>query len=152
MRKWLEPPEGSYLRHEVEVDVRFQEVDPLQVVWHGHYVTYFEDARVAFGRRYGISYEQLRAAGLAAPIVRLECDYLAPARFGDVLVISVRLYRRESAKLDFLYTVSRKADSAVLAVGRTLQVFSDVEGNMVLTTPAILRDTYDKWAAEMIDE
>lgn len=29
--------------------VRFNEADPLGIVWHGHYASYFEDARAAFG-------------------------------------------------------------------------------------------------------
>ncbi|MFP3594736.1 acyl-CoA thioesterase, partial [Chryseobacterium sp. SIMBA_038] len=26
-----------------EVRVRFNETDPLGIVWHGHYIVYFED-------------------------------------------------------------------------------------------------------------
>ncbi len=29
------------------VEVRFSELDPLKVVWHGNYVKYLEDAREA---------------------------------------------------------------------------------------------------------
>ena len=36
--------------------VRFEEVDPLGIVWHGRYPSYFEDARVELGRKYGIDY------------------------------------------------------------------------------------------------
>ena len=34
-----------------EFDVRFSEVDAMNVVWHGAYPLYFEDAREAFGTR-----------------------------------------------------------------------------------------------------
>ena len=37
-----------------EFDVRFSEVDAMNVVWHGAYPLYFEDAREAFGARYGL--------------------------------------------------------------------------------------------------
>ena len=73
-------PEGDYLEHRVRVNVRFQEVDSMQVVWHGHYVSYLEDARVAFGREYGIGYDDIRRAGLAAPIVHLRL--LVPLAIG----------------------------------------------------------------------
>ena len=43
----------------VRVKVRFSEVDPIRMVWHGNYVKYLEDAREAFGHRYGISYLQI---------------------------------------------------------------------------------------------
>ena len=35
-------------------EIRFSEVDSMGVVWHGHYVKYFEDAREAFGAKYGL--------------------------------------------------------------------------------------------------
>ena len=41
------------LSETVRVQVRFSEVDSIKMVWHGHYMTYMEDAREAFGRKYG---------------------------------------------------------------------------------------------------
>lgn len=40
----------------LEFDIRFSEVDSMNVVWHGSYPLYFEDAREAFGRKYGLGY------------------------------------------------------------------------------------------------
>lgn len=36
--------------------IRFSEVDSMNVVWHGSYPLYFEDAREAFGEKYGLEY------------------------------------------------------------------------------------------------
>ena len=35
-------------------EVRFSEVDSMNIVWHGSYPLYFEDAREAFGAKYGL--------------------------------------------------------------------------------------------------
>lgn len=150
MTRRLVEPEGRYLEHSLALGVRFQEVDSLHVVWHGHYISYFEDARVAFGREFGVGYEDLKEAGLAAPIVRLECDYLASARFGDVLEVTSRLYERDSAKMEFYYKVMRRDTGDLLAVGRTVQVFSDIEGSLVLMMPQIMRNFYRKWSHAMV--
>ena len=40
----------------IPINIRFHEVDSLRIVWHGHYLKYFEDGREAFGRKYGIGY------------------------------------------------------------------------------------------------
>lgn len=152
MARELKRPDRRYLEHSVNLKVRFNEVDPLRVVWHGHYPTYFEDARVEFGRRYGIGYEDLIAAGLAAPIVSLRCEYLAPARFGDELTVTVRLYESESARIDLYYDVRRSADGALLAVGTTVQVFSDHEGNMLMTMPDVMRQFYRQWSEAMVKD
>ncbi len=46
----------ALLTERVEILVRFNEADPLGIVWHGHYVRYFEDGREAFGNKYGLRY------------------------------------------------------------------------------------------------
>src|SRR3989304_800436 len=94
-------PEGRYLEHRASIRVRFQEVDSLGIVWHGHYLTFFEDARVAFGRQYGIDYTDILQAGFTAPIVHVSCDYLNPARYGEQLDVTAKLFQRDSAKLEF---------------------------------------------------
>ncbi len=71
------PPKGRHLESRTRVRVRFSEVDTLQIVWHGHYLEYFEDARVELGRRHGINYTDIRAAGLTAPVVHVACDFYA---------------------------------------------------------------------------
>ena len=38
------------------LDIRFSEVDSMNVVWHGSYMLYFEDAREVFGEQYGLTY------------------------------------------------------------------------------------------------
>ena len=45
------------------VEIRFNEVDSMGVVWHGHYATYFEDAREEFGRKYGLEYLMMYEKG-----------------------------------------------------------------------------------------
>ena len=46
----------NILKTETEILVRFNEADPLGIVWHGHYIRYFEDGREDFGKSYGIGY------------------------------------------------------------------------------------------------
>ena len=43
--------------------IRFSEVDSMNVVWHGSYPLYFEDAREAFGEKYGLEYMGFFAHG-----------------------------------------------------------------------------------------
>ena len=44
--------EEIILKASKEFDIRFSEVDSMNVVWHGSYPLYFEDAREEFGRKY----------------------------------------------------------------------------------------------------
>lgn len=130
---------AEYVESVCQVSVRFQEVDVLGVVWHGHYLTYFELGRVAFGREYRFDYLDIHAAGLVAPLVDLDVHYMAPARYGDTLTVRSRLMNVDGAQVRFEYVVEDSQGKA-LATGRSRQVFLDLAGNLLVIRPPILED------------
>jgi acyl-CoA thioester hydrolase len=134
-----------YLEHTTCVRVRFHEVDSLRIVWHGHYVAYFEEARRAFGRQFGLDYPVFLEHGIAAPIVQLRVDYLAPARASDLLEVTARLFRSESAKLEFEFEIRRQGEDRLLAVGSSLQVFTRPDGELLLQWPPLMQERYRQW-------
>lgn len=146
-RRWPEPP-PRHLAATCQVRVRFQEVDTLRVVWHGHYLTYFEDGRNAFGRRYGFGYRDIQAAGYVAPLVHVELDYFQPAGFDQLLDVETRLHDDPGARIHFTYVIADHATGARLATGRSVQVFTDLEGELILTQPPFHTEFIDRWSAE----
>ncbi len=132
-----------YLEIRTRLAVRFHEVDSMGVVWHGHYAAYFEEARRVFGVRHGVDYPGLVARGLAAPVVKLWVDYLAPVRLADEVDVVARLFRSESAKLEFGYEI--RCGPRLLAEGGTVQVFTSPDGAMLLARPPFLTDLYRQW-------
>jgi acyl-CoA thioester hydrolase len=140
---------GPFLEHNATVRVRFQDVDALQVVWHGHYLGYFEAGRERLGEEYGLAYQDIAATGFLAPVVHAEIQYLLPARYGDELAVIARLHHHAGALLDLTYEVRRKADGALLATGRTRQVFTDRAGRLQLEPPAFLRDFWERWRDQL---
>ena len=42
------------LTAQVEIPIRFSEVDSMGIVWHGSYAAYVEEAREAFGVKYNL--------------------------------------------------------------------------------------------------
>ena len=45
--------------NESRLKVRFCEVDSYQMVWHGHYITWFEVGRNELASRFGLDPEHL---------------------------------------------------------------------------------------------
>jgi len=135
----------SYLSVTTQVRVRFQEVDSMRIVWHGHYLTYFEDARRAFGRRYGLDYPVFLENNIGAPVVSVWVDFLSPAMGNDVLEVEARLYKSEGAQLEFSYEVKRAETGVLLASGGSLQVFTTLRGELLLTWPALMIERYEAW-------
>ena len=137
-----------YLEEAVTLRVRFNEVDALHIVWHGHYTGYFEEARRAFGRRYGIDYPVFIQHNIAVPVVNLWIDYKLPAHLDDTLRVTARLYQSASAKIEFIYEVFR--GDALLATGGTVQVFTTPDGEMLLATPPFVQELYRQWENQWI--
>src|SRR5690606_3139440 len=93
------------LQHITRFRVRFNETDPLGIVWHGHYITYFEDGREAFGETYGISYRDIQGNGFLAPVVKCTCEYKLPLRHGDWATVETVFVNHPAAKMVFRYTI-----------------------------------------------
>jgi acyl-CoA thioester hydrolase len=131
--------------HETQLKVRFCEVDPYQVVWHGHYISWFEVGRNELASRFGLDPEQLKSMGLLAPVVDLACKFKLPARYGDEVMIQTTMQRSETAKLIFHYTVMR--DKEMIVEGSTTHVLTDMKGTMFYQVPPAVRQRLE----EMMD-
>ncbi|MGB1313660.1 MAG: acyl-CoA thioesterase [Bizionia paragorgiae] len=129
-----------HLTHKHTIRVRFSEVDSLQIVWHGHYIKYFEEGREAFGRAFGLSYLDVKKEGYATPIVNTNTSHKYPLHYGDMATIETSYINTEAAKLKFAYSI--KNDSGqVVCTGETIQVFTSLEsGEMALVLPDFFRD------------
>jgi acyl-CoA thioester hydrolase len=128
----------------IEVPVRFSEVDSLGIVWHGHYVRYFEDGREAFGKRYGLSYLDYFAEGYLVPIVSVQCDYKQVVRYGDRIIVETTYTPCESAKINFTYRLENAETRELVVTGSTTQVFlSKHKFTLQLTNP----DFFTNWKA-----
>jgi acyl-CoA thioester hydrolase len=139
------PEPRPYIEETALLGVRFNEVDALHIVWHGHYLNYFEEARRALGRKLGIDYPAFIERRIAVPVIHVELDFLAPARLADTLAVTARLLKSESARLDFDYEIRRQGESTLLATGSTSQVFTTPAGELILNWPPFLLERLDAW-------
>ncbi len=124
--------------HEIEVVPSFYDVDPMWVVWHGHYVRYLELARSALMTRLGYDYEEMAASGYAWPIVDLRLKYVKSARLKVPLKVRVEVIEYEN-RLKMEYVISDAATGEKVTTGFTIQVAVDVKtGEMQYVTPQVL--------------
>jgi len=123
--------------------VRFDEVDSLNIAWHGHYLSYFDDGRVAFGRRYGLSYQAMREAGVAAPIARIQVDYLAPLTMDAEIDIEAILHWSTALRLNFEYRIHH--NGVLAARGSSVQLFVDGEGQTLFVANDFIGQFRRRW-------
>lgn len=101
--------------------VAFHDVDLAQVMWHGHYVRYLENARWALMERLGIDLDAMMKSGYLWPIVDLQVKYIRAARYGDPLLVRASLVDWQQ-RLAINYLVTDERDGARVARAQTVQV------------------------------
>ena len=121
--------------HETPIQVRFYEVDAYGMVWHGHYIGWFEAGRNDLTEQFQMGPFQLKEKNLLAPVVEVNCQFKLPATFGDSLIIQTTMERTEVAKLIFHYRVLHKGSGKVLATGSSTHVLTGLNGNLLYRVP-----------------
>lgn len=101
----------------MEHRVGFYETDAMGIVHHSNYLRFFENARVVWLETHDKSYPEWIEMGLHFAVTHAELDYRQPARFDDILEVTVWLEWVRGASLAMAYTISCR--SILLVTGRT---------------------------------
>jgi acyl-CoA thioester hydrolase len=122
----------------VECEVSFHDVDMVEIVWHGHYLRYLENARWALMKEIDFGLEAMRASGYGWPIVDLHVKYIRAARFGDRLSVRASLAEWEN-RLTVNYLVTDLASRERVVRAQTQQVAVELpSGVLQFVSPAVL--------------
>jgi acyl-CoA thioester hydrolase len=134
---------GWTYRH--RLSVRFRDCDAMGHVNHAVYFTYLEQCRLIFWKE---------ITGAASPhtrviIARAECDYRAPAHFGDELEVRLRVgaIGRSSFRLDYEIVLAATGDR--LAVGKTVMVAYDYAVKRSVLLPPETRTLLERLMAAL---
>ena len=109
----------SPYRH--RLTVRFRDCDAMGHVNHAVYFTYFEQCRLTCWRD---------LTGQPTPyarviIARAECDYRAPAHFGEELEVTMRVTKIGTSSFTLAYDIVHVAGDRPIASGTTVMVSFD---------------------------
>jgi acyl-CoA thioester hydrolase len=118
-----------------EERVRFRDLDPMGHVNNAVFLTYLEQARVAFFSEMGA------ATGLEDMnmiVARVEIDFKAPVRLGQEVEISVRASRFGTKSFDLDYEL--RVDGELVAVAKSVQVAYDYNRREPAPVPAEWRE------------
>ena len=96
-----------------QVRVYYEDTDTGGVVYYANYLCFMERARTEWIRSLGFEQDRLiRDDGVLFAVRSVSLEYLRPARFNDLLDVSVRLVERRRASLIFEQVVNRPADDS----------------------------------------
>ncbi|GAB7127063.1 acyl-CoA thioesterase [Silvimonas sp. JCM 19000] len=125
-------------RAQIELTIPFHDLDPLDIVWHGNYVRYFEHARTALFQQLDYDVPAMRASGYVWPVIELNIRYARPLRYMQRIVVSAHIVEWEN-RLKVRYEIHDHASGARLTRGHTVQVAVVREsGEMCYVCPPVL--------------
>jgi acyl-CoA thioester hydrolase len=132
------------LQAEIELLVPFFDVDMLEVVWHGHYVKYFEEARCALLDKLGHNYVQMRDTGYAWPVIDLQVRYIRGAQFRQRIIVRADLVEWEN-RLKINYLIMDAESGERMTRGSSVQVAVNIATReMQFASPKVLIDAVAK--------
>jgi len=121
----------TLLRATTSVRVPFHDIDIMNIVWHGHYLKYFELARTALVQTIGFDWPEVKEWGLAMPVVDVSAQYKRPLQYNQEVTLIAECADPLIPAFDVNYEV-RSADLSVLhATGRSRQVYIDTSTQAV---------------------
>lgn len=105
--------------------VNYYETDQMGIVHHSNYIRYFEEARLNWMDQIGLSYSGLEEMGIIIPVTFVNCSYKNPVRFGDQIVINVRLTKFDGIKMEFAYEIIDESSGEIRSTGSSGHCFLD---------------------------
>ncbi len=115
----------------------------MGIVWHGRYPGYFEEARIAAGHKYGISYSDFITNRTPVPIRQITIDYHEPLLFEDEIEVEAIMHWSDAARINIEYNIYKK--KKVVCTGSTIQLMLDDTFNLLLEPPEFYKTFMAKW-------
>ena len=129
---------------QVEMQVQFFDLDPMEIVWHGRYVKYLEVVRCALLDSIGYNYVEMKASGYAWPVIDMQLRYVRGAVFGQTINVRASLVEWEN-RLKVNYLITDLASGERLTRASTVQVAVEVASReMQLASPKVFTNAVEK--------
>jgi acyl-CoA thioester hydrolase len=132
---WFEYPIVVYPHH----------TDYAGIVWHGTYLTWMEEARVACLKSIGIDFADLVAMGCDLPVVDVSVRYRRGLRMGEAAIIKTRTIDMEGVRIVWEYEIESIDRSIIYLTGMVTLVAVDREkGKIMRQLPTTVKDALVK--------
>ena len=123
---------------DTHVRVRYADTDQMQVVYHAKFIEYFEVGRTDSMRSLGITYKDIEQSGVIMPVVSLDCKFIKPALYDDLLTIRTTLLQLpKDHKIEFHQEVYNEKEQ-LLCKGKVVLYFMEKITFQKTEMPALL--------------
>lgn len=114
------------MTHSFACRVYYEDTDLAGIVYYANYLKFIERARSEWVREIGIDQARMKAdEGVVFAVRRVEADYLAPARFDDLLQVTTEVLTVTPARIILSQGVLREGDLLFVAKVTLVALGSD---------------------------
>jgi len=102
-----------------EIRVIYGDTDAMGIVYHVNYIKWFEKGRTEWLRQIGYTYKKMEEEGIWLPVSAVTCDYKAPAKYDDVLIIKTWIKKLKGATIIMAYEIVKAETGEICVIGTT---------------------------------
>jgi acyl-CoA thioester hydrolase len=125
--------------HRCESRTLYADTDRSQVVYHAHYLRYFEFGRASLMRDVAYPYKEVEQSGFVYPIIKVDIDYFRPLYYDDMMCIHTRPAQLERVRLQFDYVITHGQTGDIVCRGFTRHCATNTVGTPVEIDPKTVR-------------
>lgn len=128
-------------QYESFIRVRYGETDQMGFLYYGYYALYYEQGRGDAMRSLQASYKDLEEKGIFMPVVRMECKYIKPAHYDDLIRVVTKLKTLPDGHFMVFESYLYNEQNELLNKGTVTLAFMDQVTKAKIKAPQYLVDT-----------
>ena len=114
-----------------KIRVIYADTDALGIVYHTNYIKWFEIGRGELLRELGIPYSQIENMGYNLPLTEVNCHYLYPARYDQIVLIETQIIFVTRASIKFRFLIWDEKQEKTLVEGESVHACLNKQGKIV---------------------
>lgn len=117
----------------------------MGVVYHSHYLEFYEIGRTEAIRQLGVTYKDIEAMGVFMPVVDVHSKFLRPAKYDDLLTVKTTLKELPLHHKIVFHTEIYNEQDKLLNTGATTLYFMESRAMKRCPMPDDLRERLEKY-------
>ena len=125
----------------IKLKVNYHQVDQMGIVHHAQYAYFFEQARIDWLQKQGVSYAVLEQTGILLPLTDIAIAYKRPLRFDEDFSVHTSLLTFESHFILFSCYIENEQGKKITTASTRL-VFVDAKTMRAMKCPSFLVEKF----------
>lgn len=116
----------SLFKSKYELKIPFNDLDPMNIAWHGNYIKYMEQARCDMFDKLNYTYYDMKDDNYAYPIAKMNTKFIQPLSFNQEVIVHTILEEVEPA-IQIKYKMFDKKTGDKVFEADTMQIAINIE-------------------------